>query len=225
MTGKKNDRSSYCWKAIGIFGDSSCPRLVDLVHCRNCFEYNNAGRGLLDREIPDDFLEEWTRNLTCLKQAEAAETFSVMVFRIGNEWLALKTVLLQEATNMRSVHRIPFKSNNVFKGIVNVNGELLLCVSVADLLESFSEEATEKTGSTIYRRMLVVDKDRERYAFPVDEVLGIYRISSEELKEPPVTMSRSPNNLVEGIFNINEMKIGLLGENMLIPAFKRSLKS
>jgi chemotaxis-related protein WspD len=225
MIKRNNIELFKCWNQIGVFGDFTCPKLADIVHCRNCTEYNKAGRTLFDREVSDEFLEEWTRNLTGIKETEALNTISVIVMRIKTEWLALKTIYLQETTNVRPVHRVPFRTNNVFRGIVNINGELLLCVSVADLLEYAHEEETGKDDTMIYKRMVVVDKDGLRYVFPVDEILGIYRIPSSDLKEPPVTLSKSPMTLVEGIFNLNEKKVGLLGEDRFIHALKRSLES
>jgi chemotaxis-related protein WspD len=212
-----------CWKQRGVFGDSSCSKLADIIHCRNCVEYNKAGRTLFDREVTQEFLEEWTTNLTGIKETEALDTVSVIIMRIKNEWLALKTIFLQETTNVRPVHRVPLRTNNIFKGIVNINGELLLCISVADLLEYAHEEDKGKDDAIIYKRMVVVNKDGERYVFPVDEILGIYRIPLSDLKEPPVTLSKSPMTLIEGIFNLNEKKVGLLGEGRFIHALKRSL--
>ncbi len=223
MNHKSNISPLHCWKQIGVFGDFTCPKLVGMVHCRNCAEYNKAGRTLFDREVSDEFLEEWTRNLTGIKETEALNTISVIIMRVKNEWLALKTIFLQETTNVRVVHRVPLRTNNVFKGIVNINGELLLCVSLADLLEYTHEEEKGKDDAMVYKRMVVVNKDGERYVFPVDEILGIYRIPSSDLKEPPVTLSKSPMTLIEGIFNLNEKKVGLLGEDKFIHALKRSL--
>jgi chemotaxis-related protein WspD len=145
--------------------------------------------------------------------------------RIKNEWLALKTIYLQETTGVRPVHRVPLRTNNIFMGIVNINGELLLCISLADLMEYAHEEDKWKDDAMVYKRMVVINKDSERYVFPVDEILGIYRIASSDLKEPPVTLSKSPVTLIEGVFNLNEKKVGLLGEDKFIHALKRSLGS
>ena len=35
-----------CWCVTGTEGDGSCPRLADLVHCRNCPEFGAFGRRL-----------------------------------------------------------------------------------------------------------------------------------------------------------------------------------
>jgi chemotaxis-related protein WspD len=223
MTDGKEKPVPFCWKHIGILGDSSCPRLVELVHCRNCSEYNRAGRSLLDRQVPDEFREEWTRDLAGLKERAVQDAVSLIIFRIRSEWLAVRTTCLQETTYVRPVHRVPFKTNNVFRGIVNINGELLLCVSLADLVESASVGDVEKDDSTVYKRMLVIDMEGERYVFPIDEVLGISRISLGALSDPPVTMSKAPTGIVEAIFNVDERRVGLLGEEKLIRSLKRSL--
>jgi chemotaxis-related protein WspD len=215
----------YCWKQIGVFGDFSCPKLPGLVHCRNCFEYNKAGRSLLDREVPPEFLDEATKSLAEAKETEVPDTVSLIVFRTNNEWLALRTVCMQETTNARPIHRVPFRTNNIFQGIVNIHGELLLCVSLADLIEmeSKNEDDAQSDAGAVYSRMLVISKDGERYVFPVDEVLGVRRISLSDLQGPAATMTKSPSNVVAGIFNLSERKIGLLDEDKLISALKRSL--
>ena len=212
-----------CWREIGISGDFSCPRLKELIHCRNCAEYNRAGRQLLDREIPKEFLEEWTRDLTAVKEDERRETLSVIIFRIGGEWLALRTVCLQETASVRAIHHVPFRSNNVFRGVVNINGELLLCVSAADLLEYGSRQTGDEAGQRSFPRMLVVRLAGERYVFPVDEVLGIHRVPADNLYDPPATMSKSPNSFIKAIFDFAEKRVGFLDEARLSGTFKRSL--
>lgn len=218
------DPGPNCWKRIGVFGDLSCPELAGLVHCRNCFHYNLAGRSLFNREVPSAFLDEWTKILTAVKEVEPAETVSVIVFRIGGEWFALKTVCLQETTHTRPVHHVPHRTNNIFKGLVNINGELLLCVSIGDLTHGSASEE-RPSDSMIYKRMLVIQKKGERYVFPVEEVLGIFRIPSGDLLEPPVTIAKSPLAVVGSVFDLGEKKVGLLAEDRLIAALKRSLGS
>ncbi|RJR50747.1 MAG: chemotaxis protein CheW [Desulfobacteraceae bacterium] len=221
---EKEYANRSCWKTIGVFGDFSCPELVGLIHCRNCFQYNTAGRSLFDREVPGEFLDEWTRNITAAKEPETRDAFSVIVFRVSGEWLALKTVYLQETTNPRPVHTVPFRTNKVFRGLVNINGELLLCVSLGDLTEAAEVEHAPAEGAPA-KRMVVINKQGERYAFSVEEILGIYRISVGDLQKPPVTLAKSPSGVVETVFDLNDRKVGLLGEEKLIHALKRSLGS
>ncbi|HOT41817.1 MAG TPA: chemotaxis protein CheW [Syntrophorhabdaceae bacterium] len=218
-------RQSHCWKTIGIFGDSSCPELTSLVHCRNCSIYNKAGRGLFDRDMPIEFIEEATKNLSSIKEKEIEDYLSVIIFRVEKEWLAFKTIYLQETTSIRPVHRVPFRTNNVFMGVANINGELLLCISLARLLEYTPDEEKVQQDQRIYRRMIVINKNGERYVFPVDEVLGIYRIPINDIEEPPVTLTKSPSTFIEGIFNLQDNKVGLLNEDSFLQALKRSIIS
>ncbi|MCX8110076.1 MAG: chemotaxis protein CheW [Syntrophorhabdaceae bacterium] len=218
-------KQTRCWKTIGIFGDSSCPELKSLVHCRNCSVYNKAGRGLFDRDMPIDFIEEATRNLSTIKETEIKDYLSVIIFRVEQEWLAFKTIYLQETTNMRPVHRVPFRTNNVFMGVSNINGELLLCVSLARLLEYTPDEEKARQDEKIYKRMIVINKKGERYVFPVDEVLGIYQIPINHIEEPPITLTKSPSTFIGGIFNLQDNKVGLLNEDSFLEALKRSIIS
>ena len=79
-----------CWE-IGITGDRSCEALSRFVHCRNCPEYSNLGRTLFDREMPEDYRREVSEALAHATAASAEDTVSVVVFRIGSEWFALRT--------------------------------------------------------------------------------------------------------------------------------------
>ena len=223
MSESEGNTIVICWKEIGISGDFSCPRLAEVVHCRNCDKYNKAGRQLLDRQIPEGFLDEWTKSLADIKETEARDTTSVIVFRLREEWLALRTDCLQETVSGRPVHDVPSRSNDIFRGIANVNGELLLCMSAAQVLEKGAENGPGYSGKKPYERMLVVRLGGERYVFPVDEVLGIHRIPVDEFIEPPATISKSPTTFVKSVFSFKEKRIGLLDEKSFHNALKRSL--
>ncbi len=214
--------SRACWKEIGTFGDRSCPELAALGHCRNCPVYAAAGRRLLDREFPDGYREEWTALLANRKDAGEVETMSVIVFRLREELLALKTVFFQEAAEAAVPHTIPLRTGEVFKGIINVNGELVLCVSVAALLGITGEEG-ETAVRKVYPRLVVVSRDGQRFAFPADEILGVHRFPLAAVQELPATVSRSIRALTSGILPWQGKTVGLLEEEKLFAALSRSL--
>jgi chemotaxis-related protein WspD len=212
-----------CWKEIGTFGDRSCPELAALAHCRNCPVYSAAGRRLLDRELPDGYREEWTDRLATRKDAGQVETVSMIVFRLREELLALKTVFFQEAAEAAVPHSIPLRTGEVFKGIVNVNGELILCVSVAALLGITGEEEDGSADRKVYPRLVVVSRDGQRFAFPTDEILGVHRFPLADLQELPATVSRSIRALTAGILPWQERTVGLIEEEKFFAALSRSL--
>jgi len=68
-----------------------------------------------------------------------------------------------------------------------------------------------------------VGRDGQRFVFPVEHILGVHRISLEDLGEVPATLSRSARSLTRGIFLLNGRPVGLLDEDRLFPAMTRSL--
>lgn len=222
MDGNQETDRITCWQERGIWGDGSCPELEGLVHCRHCPVYTAAGRQRLDRALPEGYLEERTAVMAQQKEMARSGTLSVMVFRLAEEKFALKTVFFQEASEMSPVHTLPLRVNRVFRGVVNINGELLLCVSVTDLLD-LTSETRDDAPRKVCNRMMVVSREGHRFVFPVDEILGVHRIVPEDLKEVPATLSRSARGLTRGIFALEGRHVGLLDEDLFFAALGRSL--
>jgi len=214
--------ASACWKSIGIEGDGSCAELPVRGHCRNCPEYASAGRKLFDRSIPKDHLQQWTQVIASEKETQASDLLSVIVFRVNDEWLALRTKCFQEITVKRTVRCVPHRSNRVFRGLVNIGGELLLCMSIAEIL-GLSSETVEGIQNQENHRMVVISRPGERFVFEVDEVLGVHRFAPKELQKTPATIAKSPLVIISGIFDLEENKIGLLDEQLLMQAFSAAL--
>ena len=215
------DPNPSCWKESGIFGDKSCPELATLTHCRHCRVYTQAGRRLLDREPPPGYRQEWTQRLASPKE-KVEETLSALVFRLGGELFALKTVFFQEAAEAALPHSIPLRSGEVFKGIVNINGELILSMSVAALLGITSEDV-ETAGRKVYPRLVVVAREGQRFAFPADEVLGVRRFPLAAMQELPATVAKSVQAVTAGIIPWEGRKVGLISEEKFFAALTRSL--
>ena len=205
-----------CYKTIGVFGDGTCNRLAGLVHCRNCAEYARAGRQLFDRPLAQDSLEQWAELFSREKETEPADTFSVVIFRVGSEWFALKTAFFQEVTDLRPVHTVPYRSGAVFKGIANINGELLLCIDPAPVL-------TPGAGPADCQRMMVAAKDGSRFVLMVEEIMGVHRIAPAKVSRPPATVSKSPAAVTAGIFSIDAATVGLLDETALFATLSGSI--
>ena len=210
----------HCWQTIGVNGDRSCPQLVDLVHCRNCSIYANAGRSLLEREVPADYLAEWSSTLTASTH-QALDNLAVMIFRIGREWLALSATLLKEVTPLAPVHTLPHRSNDIFRGLVNIRGELQLCASLGNLLGLDSHSIGRESNHTIYQRMIVVEKEGNRWVFSVDEVEGIHHIARSELKNLPATLSHAKETYTQGILHWKQRQIGYLDDELLFYILNR----
>lgn len=211
------DTIQGCWKDKGIFGNGSCPELARLVHCRHCPVYAAAGRRSLDQDLPPGYLEERTSVMAQPKETADTGTLSVLAFRLAGERFALRTLFFSEVADASPVHSLPLRTNRIFRGLANMGGELLLCVSLTDLLDL--------TGLSRWpeSRMVVVSREAQRFTFPVEEVLGVHRIVPEALTDVPATLSRSARSLTRAIFLLDGHHVGLLDEERLFPAMLRSL--
>lgn len=218
-------RSLHCWKEHGTTGDRTCPELDEFVDCRNCPTFSAIGRSLLDRPPPEGYLRDWTALLASGKEIEEAGTTSIVVFRLADEWLSLKTRTLKEVVLHRPVHKIPHRVNMVLLGLLNVRGELLLCASLAHILGIEGGETTVSTpADAISRRMLVIEHSGERWVFPVNEVDRVYRVKDSQMEPVPVTISKDASAYSQAIVRAGERSIALLDEDLLLGALRRSLR-
>jgi chemotaxis-related protein WspD len=224
MTDKSTEHHPGCWKLIGSSGDLTCSKLALRGHCRNCPDYAAAGRALFDRAIPQDYQAQWTEIIAKEKESNKTELISVIVFRIKREWLALKTSCFQEITSGRRIHSVPQRTNEIFKGLVNIGGELLLCLSMADIL-GIDEETEQHSGKDAYQRMAVVKGHGSRFVFAVNEVLGVNRIAPGEIQRAPATISKAATAFTSGIFSLDEKHIAFLKEQLLFDTISFQLQS
>ncbi len=224
-----------CWNKIGITGDGSCAELQAHVHCRNCPVYAAAGAQLLNRPLPADYRRERTAHFAQPRQTAAPTRTSALIFRIGSEWLALPSAVFQEVAESRPVHSLPHRRQGVVLGLVNVRGELLICVALSRLLgievlsvsgakpkTSANDSAVSLRPST-FLRLLVANWDGQRLAFPVDEVLGIQRLETPELKAAPAGNAKAAQTFTQGIFAWRDHTVGFLNADSLFATLNRSL--
>lgn len=210
-----------CWNAIGIFGDRSCPQLQEFIHCRNCPVYTNAGRGLLNREIPDNsYFQDWSDHLSQRQTLQTGKTQSMVIFRLGAEWLGLKANLFKEVVPLTKVHSIPHRSNALLQGLVNIRGELQLCVSLHHFL-GIQAIANPQKNRIVYERLVVISKDHNTWVFPVDEMHGIYTLSTDELQDLPSTVAKAANTYTQHILPWQSYEVSYLDDELLFYTLSR----
>lgn len=211
-----------CWDKIGVTGDGSCIELEKHIHCRNCPVYSNAAAQLLNRSLPSDYRREWMEHFASHKKIYTHGKASVVIFRTGSEWLSLPTQVFQEIAENRPIHSLPHRRLGIALGLVNVRGELLVCVSLERLFGLESTTSHFKKSRTVYERLVVAGWNGQRYVFPVGEVEGIHHLRQEDLKEPPALFAQSPGH-TRGVFSWNNHTVGVLETESLFAALNRSL--
>lgn len=217
-----------CWNQVGVLGDRSCPRLAEAGHCRNCSVFSEAGQRLFDREAPPEYLEEWTRQLAGGDGLAVTEATSLLVFRVGPEWLGIEARNVVEVIPPRPIHRVPHRSDRLLLGLANVRGELQLCISLHELLgidappAGTESEAAPPAGST--PRLIVAEHGQNRWVFPVDEVEGVHQVPSSAMKAVPYTVERSPRYFSQAVFRHDNRSIGALSADRLFQALERTVR-
>ena len=213
-----------CWQSIGVWGDHSCDRLGEVIHCQNCHVYTVNGRKLFERPAPSDYLEEWSRILATEREEIHQERKSIVTFRTGDEWFGLITASFMEVHHFRSIHRIPHCSNPALLGLTNIRGSLLLCISLRPLLsQNTANQHEEWKRSTQETRLAVVERDGKQWVCKMDEIDGIHQYSESQLKAPPVNIAKASQTFTRGLIFTEEKTISLLDEELLFHYFKNQL--
>jgi chemotaxis-related protein WspD len=218
--------AASCWNEIGVMGDHSCPELVTAIHCRNCPVFTAAARAFLDRPAPPGYLAEWTRLLQGPALDPGDESsgprrgLGAIVFRLGAEWLALRATVVVEVTPIRPVHRIPHRSNGTLAGLVNLRGQLHLCVCLHALLGTEPPEPAAARSRERSARMIVIRRASESWVFASDEVLGVPRVPPESLQNVPATLANPAVSFSQAVFTWQGRSVGLLDDLRLFDALR-----
>ncbi|MFM0059815.1 chemotaxis protein CheW [Paraburkholderia phytofirmans] len=214
-----------CWNRIGVRGDSSCERLVEYVRCLNCPVFETAAAKLLERPIPlVDLSQHDVRARAQPQQDVQGASESFLVFRIGDEWLALPTPIFKRIVQTRPIHTLPHRQHRAVLGVVNVQGELLVCLSLVHLL-GFETGAAARDDRAHHDRprFLVVSRAEEHAVFPVDQVDGVHRIATASFCAPPATLSHAAAAHTRAVAPWRGMSVGLLDADALFDTLNRSL--
>lgn len=195
-------------------------------NCRGSFiattaRSTRAGRQFLDAPSPGGYLEEWTRRLADPIEESTGDQIGLLTFRLAEEWLALPVSVLVEVTAPRPLHRVPHRGG-ILAGLVNIRGELHLCVHLDKVLNLERDSAPSPLAPQ--PRLLVVRHEADRWAFPVDEVDQVQRLPLHRLTPPPATLRRSLARLTRGVFHQDGGSIGLIDDDRLFATLRARMR-
>ncbi|AFK68220.1 Chemotaxis signal transduction protein [Pseudomonas sp. XWY-1] len=201
-----------CWNRIGVRGDKQCPLLERHVHCRNCEVYAAAATRLLDRYA---LVQE---HQAAAVQPDAENTGrSMLLFRLGEEWLALATACLAEIAPLQAVHSLPHQRSRLLHGVANVRGALVPCLSLADLL-GVQAGSTEQRSARAMPRMLILAAEGGPVVMAVEEIDGIHRLDPQLLGS-----GRDATRFTAAVLQWRGRSVRVLDDQHLLSAVQRSL--
>jgi chemotaxis-related protein WspD len=204
-----------CWNRIGVFGDKSCPQLERHIHCRNCEVYGAAAIALLDRygsaleRGDDDYGQGETQEVQ-------GEQRSLLIFRLGEQWLAIATRCLAEVMPMSPIHVLPHRKSRGLLGVTNVRGTLVACLSLAELLDLDTQQDARRSERRVIPRMLILESGSGPLVTPVDEVSGIQRIPVARISSAKHDDKRAISRFTAGVLQWQEQSITLLDDEQLL---------
>jgi len=233
-TGAVHQPMPECWRVIGVSGDRSCPELERFIHCRNCPVLAEAARSFFDRAAPAGYLESWRAILEEPEEAVESDAVSFLVFRLAKEWLALPAPVLVEVTPVRRLHALPHRRGTPLAGLVNIRGQLRLCVSLHAVLglaggpcQPTAAAGAEAADSP--PRLLVLertaDRSAERWVIGADDVAGVHRVRRSALRPVPATVSQSSARCSAALFDWQERTVAVLDEGRLFEALRQAVAS
>ena len=213
-----------CWNRIGVAGDQSCDKLVQHVHCRNCEIYAAAAQGNLQRPVDADYRRDWAEHFRQPLAGGDTLDSSVLVFRIGREWLALPTTLFVSVAPQARPHKLPHRGGRGLAGIVNVGGTLYPCMALADLLGVDGNDGEAATGRHTFARLLLMQWEGQAYALPVADLHGIVRYAAGAVRTPAATINKGLTRFLSGVITHQDLHIGCLDATLIGYQFARTLR-
>jgi chemotaxis-related protein WspD len=180
---------------------------------------------LLERISDQSYLEEWTDLLAQGMNPKDTSESSAVLFRMGSEWLALSTFVFRQVADKRQIHQIPHRQNPILLGLVNLQGQLTLCVALNRMLEIDCPEINNKpVRELIESRFIAISKDNETWVFPVSEIFGVFHYDLSKVENVPVTVAKSTANYLKGVINWNNKNVGLIDDDLIFYSLKRCLQ-
>jgi chemotaxis-related protein WspD len=178
---------------------------------------------LLDRPLSAADLVETTARIGQPITPPERETRSVLAFRLRAEWFAVVAGDVHRVTCPVVVHHIPHRSNAIIRGLCNIEGQLLICGSLRDLLGLVDAEMPDAEQLSGDVRMLVLGEPHDGWVVEVDAVLGVVDIDLRSVQPPPVTVEHARDRYTDSIVSLCEARAALLSTDRLKAGFEAAL--
>jgi len=126
----------------------------------------------------------------------------IILFELGGERFAINVLKVREIITPTPIAKIP-NSHAAVEGIINVRGEIISVINLANILNLAPSEKPEND------KFVIAELNQMKIAFRVDDVKRISRISWEEI-EKPNELSAGKQPYATGIIKQNNETLSIL---------------
>ncbi len=178
-----------------------------------------------------DDLQEATARVSRAIAPPERQVESLLLFLLRKETFAIPVTSVQCVTRPASVHRIPHRSNKIIRGMCNVDGELLLCVDLASLLDIGAKQLGEESSSDAHagdqdddaRRMIVMGEASGPWVTEIDALSGVIRTDPANYRPPPITVEHALSRFTSWLVPCGDGHAALLDVQRLLAGFEAAL--
>ncbi|WP_425446527.1 chemotaxis protein [Dethiothermospora halolimnae] len=127
----------------------------------------------------------------------------IIEFKVFNNHFGINVAKVREVIKTKNYIPVP-KSHPCIKGVMTLREHV---ITVIDLVKYLETEKVEDNGSKFF---IITHFNKIRTAFEVHSVVGIQRLSWEEIEVPDSTMNKGSEGIVSGIVKKKDRLITIL---------------
>ncbi len=160
--------------------------VVMVLHVEKILDEQEHERLLELNEVLNEMTED------SMSEVTDSEMISILKFHVGGEIFAIRVLEIREITVMQKMMQVP-KSPPFVNGVINLRGDVITVIDLANVFGNPSESVIELT------RIVIVEVDGQKLGFQVDHIIGIEHMRSSLFEKPPSLVQGQYNLFVEGI--------------------------
>ncbi len=141
---------------------------------------------------------------------EAKSLMSVLLFRIGPEWYAVRVEDVREIYQEYALTPIPCVPDYI-QGVVNIRGEIISVTDIAMLMR-----LGRVSGLIEMPAAIVVQNDDCATAMVVDEIGDIAEIATDGVEPPLSIIDKVQAEFIAGSLQIDSRLVGLLNVDRVL---------
>ena len=150
-----------------------------------------------------------TPNQTKILLESGTNELEIMEFTVGGELFGINIAKIREIMRAQEIKRMP-NSHNFVEGIFKQRGEV---ITVIDLAKCLNIERLENKSHDIF---ILTHFNKLNFAFRVESVVGIDRVSWEDIKKPDKVIYSGEDSVATAIAEYKDRLITILDFEKII---------